>query len=183
MSDPGIFKVGVATWEDAIKLKKDMNIHVQGVYDIRHLIPKHPQSEELGKKSGLSGSTNIHYIHFLILTLPSTSGLSEKLMDQALNKKFSVRVSDWEAEILTEEQMKYASQDAIASIGICLKMVADTEPSNSLLWQSESIEHFFSTWTKHSLHVDTKFRMPKGFIRNTSPFTKTSSVVSQPKSK
>jgi len=163
LSDPGIFKVGVATWEDAIKLKKDMNIHVQGVYDIRHLIPKHPQSEELGKKSGLSG-------------------LSEKLMDQALNKKFSVRVSDWEAEILTEEQMKYASQDAIASIGICLKMVADTEPSNSLLWQSESIEHFFSTWTKHSLHVDTKFRMPKGFIRNTSPFTKTSSVVSQPKS-
>merc|ERR1712136_72535 len=67
LADPGIFKVGVATWEDATKLKKDMNIHVQGVYDIRNLIPKHPQGEELGKKSGLSG-------------------LSERLLDQALNK-------------------------------------------------------------------------------------------------
>lgn len=109
--------------------------------------------------------------------------MSEKLLDQALNKTFSVRVSDWEAEFLTEEQMKYASQDAIASIAICLKMVADTEPSNSTLWQSENIERFFTDWTQHSLQVDTKFRMPKGFIRNSSPITKTSSTINQSKPK
>lgn len=104
-------------------------------------------------------------------------------MDQALNKEFSVRVSDWEAECLTEEQIKYASQDAIASIAICLKMVTDIEPSNSELWQLESIESFFDSWTKYSLPVDTKFRMPKQFIRNTSPLTKTSSTNNQSKPK
>lgn len=66
LADPGIFKVGVATWEDATKLKKDMNIHVQGVYDIRNLIPKHPQGEELGKKSGLSGIINSSLLSYLI---------------------------------------------------------------------------------------------------------------------
>ena len=104
-------------------------------------------------------------------------------MDQVLNKKFSVRVSDWEAEYLSQQQIHYAAQDAIASLAICLKMVVDTEPSNSILWQLENIETFYQTWTTNLLHVDTKFRMPKGFIRNSSPITKASSTNNQSKPK
>lgn len=70
MNDPGILKVGVATWEDAVKLKKDMNLQVQGVYDIRYLIPKHPLSEELGKKSGLSGRIEFFPLVIFIFTSP-----------------------------------------------------------------------------------------------------------------
>jgi len=62
MADPGILKVGVATWEDANKLKKDHGLHVRGVFDVRRLIHKHPLRETLRAKSGLSGKSLIFQI-------------------------------------------------------------------------------------------------------------------------
>ncbi len=53
MADPGVLKVGVATWEDANKLEKDYGLQVEGAFDVRRLIHKHPLRETL--KSGLSG--------------------------------------------------------------------------------------------------------------------------------
>ncbi|EFX73459.1 hypothetical protein DAPPUDRAFT_325251 [Daphnia pulex] len=100
LTNPKILKVGVATWEDASKLKRDLGIQFCGGYDVRHLIFRHPKRVSLLSKSGLSGTV--------------------------LNKHFSVRCSDWEAENLSTIQVKYAAQDAIASIAICLKLVAET---------------------------------------------------------
>jgi hypothetical protein len=48
-------KVGVATWEDASKLKRDLGIQFCGGYDVRHLIFRHPKRVSLLSKSGLSG--------------------------------------------------------------------------------------------------------------------------------
>lgn len=45
----------MATWEDSLKLKKDLGIKLWGGYDVRHLIFKHPNRTSLYAKSGLSG--------------------------------------------------------------------------------------------------------------------------------
>lgn len=55
LADPTILKVGVASMDDASKLNKDFGISVQGVFDVRRLIPEHPLHERLRIKPGLEG--------------------------------------------------------------------------------------------------------------------------------
>lgn len=69
-----------------------------------------------------------------------------------------MRCSDWEAEELSDIQVKYASQDAIASIAVCLKMIAET-PTDLNFWLFRNIYEFYSTWAKTCVAKDTKFRM------------------------
>lgn len=69
-----------------------------------------------------------------------------------------MRCSDWEAEYLSDIQVKYAAQDAIASIAVCLKLIAESK--NDLNQQSfHTINEFYSTWAKTCVAKDTKFRM------------------------
>ena len=53
-----------------------------------------------------------------------------------------MRCSDWEAEYLSDIQVKYAAQDAIASIAVCLKLIAESK--NDLNQQSfHTINEFY----------------------------------------
>lgn len=142
LSNPKILKVGVATWEDASKLKKDFGIQFCGGFDVRHLILRHPKRLSLSARSGLSG-------------------LSEQLLGKALNKHYSVRCSDWEAENLSDVQVKYAAQDAVASIAICLKLIAETTlpDLNNRFWVINNMNEFYTSWAVTCAVLDTKFRM------------------------
>ena len=87
--------------------------------------------------------------------------MSEQLLGTVLNKHFSIRCSDWEAEDLSAIQVKYAAQDAIASIAICLKLVAETRvPDLSNMWSINNMYDFYTSWVTKSVVPDTKFRMP-----------------------
>lgn len=78
-----------------------------------------------------------------------------------MNKHFSVRCSDWEAENLSDVQVKYAAQDAIASVAICLKLIAETRVHdlNNTLWSINNMNEFYTSWTVTCAVPDTKFRM------------------------
>lgn len=144
LCNPYILKVGVATCEDGAKLRKDMNIHLQGVFDVRHLIRGHEKEEILLAKSGLAG-------------------LSENLLGIQLNKKYTVQCSDWEADALTDTQIKYAAQDAIASIVICMKLIADKQSRETKLSPFHDVHAIYDQWTSTAapLFTDTKFRLPR----------------------
>ena len=60
--------MGVATWEDASKMKKDLGIHFCGGYDVRHLIRKHPKAESLSTRSGLAGG-NTHIFDYIQIVI------------------------------------------------------------------------------------------------------------------
>ena len=93
--------------------------------------------------------------------------MSEQLLGVVLDKNFSVRCSNWEADKLSDIQIKYAAQDAIASIAVCLKLLAETE----LLDQRVFNPYFFyyqssfydfnrlcSIWAVKYVVTDVKFR-------------------------
>lgn len=87
--------------------------------------------------------------------------MSEQLLGTVLNKHFSVRCSDWEAENLSTIQVKYAAQDAIASIAICLKLVAETRaPDLSNVWSVSNMHEFYTLWATKAAVPDLKFRLP-----------------------
>ena len=161
LSSPEILKVGVATWEDASKLRKDMNVEMRGSFDIRHLINHHPQRHILWKKSGLSG-------------------LAEKLLDVQLNKHFTVRCSDWENEQLSNKQITYAAQDALASIALCLKLVTEYQITNKEWTLFQDAHIVFRNWSTSfgKDRSDTRIRMPN--ISNEIPTKKSKSPIKQP---
>lgn len=82
------------------------------------------------------------------------------MLGTALNKHLSVRCSDWEADDLSDIQVKYAAQDAIASIAICLKLISETRmPTDMRVFSFLNIHDFYKSWAKHSAIRDIKFRM------------------------
>ncbi|KAK3930760.1 Exonuclease 3'-5' domain-containing protein 2 [Frankliniella fusca] len=90
LEDTTIMKVGVDPFHDAKYLSNDYGINVTGTYDIRHLVDKE-----------VAGSlASIVYTE----------------LDVKLPKNVAVRVSNWEAEELSEEQQVYAANDALASL-------------------------------------------------------------------
>lgn len=88
------------------------------------------------------------------------AGLSENLLGIKLNKKYNVRCSDWEADALTETQIKYAAQDAIASIAICMKLIADNQSIETKLSPFDDVHGIYNQWTGTAApFADTKFRL------------------------
>ena len=62
-----------------------------------------------------------------------------------MSKNLNITCSDWEALTLTEDQVKYAAQDALASLAICLKMVSDI----SLKAEDENdLSRFYTSWSR-----------------------------------
>lgn len=98
----------------------------------------------------------------LILIYAPTQGLSKQLLGATLNKHFHVRCSDWEADDLTDVQVKYAAQDAIASIAVCLKLVEET--SGSFLGNTRfgDVFSFYQSWSRECPLKDTKFHLKSG---------------------
>lgn len=78
-----------------------------------------------------------------------------------LNKHRNIRCSNWEAEVLSEEQIKYAAQDALASLGLCLKLVSDIMFAAQATWnfQFSDAEEMFIYWQQSSTYqLDRKYK-------------------------
>ena len=89
-------------------------------------------------------------------------GLTKQLLNFTLNKHYTLQCSDWEAENLTEAQKSYAARDAIASVGICLQLIADTAADmvDSHWKHFYNLESIYFTWARTVRLVDTKFHIP-----------------------
>lgn len=103
--------------------------------------------------------------------------MSEQLLGVVLEKHFSVRCSNWEADELSDIQIKYAAQDAIASIAVCLKLLAETELWNQRAfnpylfyrnhWSFYDFNRFCSNWAVNYVVTDVKFRASLTNKKNT----------------
>ncbi|XP_066278735.1 exonuclease 3'-5' domain-containing protein 2-like [Branchiostoma lanceolatum] len=97
LADKNVLKVGVACWEDSRRLERDYGVSVRGCVDLRHLAIRH--------KSLQCGNLGLQ-------------ALAEQVLGLKLDKSRAVRCSDWEAPDLSENQVKYAANDALVSVDI-----------------------------------------------------------------
>lgn len=93
LQDPTSVKVGIGIKSDASKIFKDYNVSVRPLEDLSNLA-----------NSKLGGCRNW-----------SLSALTEMLICKQLPKCKIVRLGNWEADILSKEQVLYAATDAFAS--------------------------------------------------------------------
>lgn len=103
LKDVKIIKVGVGVIDDARKLFQDYGIDVWGCLDLRHALGYLP---ELG--------------HFPKAGLRT---LSEALLGVSPDKSWRLRCSNWEADVLTDDQIRYAADDALLSVQIFDQMI------------------------------------------------------------
>ncbi|CAL1288474.1 unnamed protein product [Larinioides sclopetarius] len=97
LADETILKVGVGVSDDANKLFSDYCLEVHGFLDIRYLAKN--LNEFQGKNMSLKS-------------------LGRDLLGIDLNKSRELRCSNWNADKLSEDQLKYAADDAIISAKI-----------------------------------------------------------------
>ena len=74
------------------------------------------------------------------------AGLSKTLLDVELNKDYEITNSNWELEILDINQIKYAAQDALASLAICLRLVSDISLVDDRL--NGNLQSVYTSWSK-----------------------------------
>nr|XP_055028789.1 exonuclease 3'-5' domain-containing protein 2 isoform X1 [Misgurnus anguillicaudatus]XP_055028790.1 exonuclease 3'-5' domain-containing protein 2 isoform X1 [Misgurnus anguillicaudatus]XP_055028791.1 exonuclease 3'-5' domain-containing protein 2 isoform X1 [Misgurnus anguillicaudatus] len=98
LSDPRVLKVGVGCFEDGKRLANDHGLALECTVDLRYLALRQRQAV---LNNGLS-----------------LKSLASDLLNITLDKSHELRCSDWEADILTQEQMTYAARDAQISIAI-----------------------------------------------------------------
>lgn len=94
LEDSTILKVGVGIGSDAGKVYRDYNVSVKASEDLSYLA-KHKIGGD-GKKWGLAS-------------------LTEMLVCKELKKPNRIRLGNWEADVLSKEQLQYAATDAFAS--------------------------------------------------------------------
>ncbi|XP_073698666.1 exonuclease 3'-5' domain-containing protein 2 [Garra rufa] len=91
LSDPRVLKVGVGCYEDGKRLVHDHGLSLIGTVDLRYLALRQRQAV---LNNGLS-----------------LKSLAADLLNVNLDKSLELRCSDWEADVLTCEQMAYAAHD------------------------------------------------------------------------
>ncbi|CAK9824800.1 Exonuclease 3'-5' domain-containing protein 2 [Anthophora retusa] len=107
-----ILKVGVASYEDGQKIIADYGCRVCGTVDLRTLAER--------------------------VNLPcpkSLAAMSLQYLGLEMDKLIEVRCSNWDADILTDEQVAYAACDAIASVLIYDQIVQRIKEKYSL-WEN-----------------------------------------------
>ncbi|KAL1465544.1 hypothetical protein WDU94_005101 [Cyamophila willieti] len=109
-----ILKVGVAIENDSKYLSEDYNVLLSSWLDLRHL----------------ARDNNV--------TPKGLAYLAQETVGIKLEKKFNVRVSNWDADVLTEEQIHYAAMDAYVAVRIFSHFVALKQSLWSLLQSSRS---------------------------------------------
>ncbi|XP_055312175.1 exonuclease 3'-5' domain-containing protein 2-like [Sitodiplosis mosellana] len=90
MEDSDIVKIGVAPFTDAKFLRDDYGVHVRSTLDLRYMA------------------------HAAGLPPGGLAKMSEDYLGVSLDK--SSKFSDWEAEMLSETQIKYAAADVVNAI-------------------------------------------------------------------
>lgn len=98
LHDDSIIKVGVGIHDDAQKLLQDHFLHVRGCLDLRYAVNRFPE---------LDG-----------VPLRGLQALSHHLLSVRPEKSWKIRCSNWEADVLTQEQICYAAEDAFLSVEI-----------------------------------------------------------------
>ncbi|XP_058805451.1 exonuclease 3'-5' domain-containing protein 2 [Phymastichus coffea] len=100
LASRNFLKVGVASFEDGKKLAKDYNCHVFGTVDLR----------SLAHSFSLVAPTNL-------------AAFSVQYLGVEIDKVPEIRCGNWNADTLLDEQIKYASCDAYASVLIFYKIM------------------------------------------------------------
>lgn len=90
LSDEAVFKVGVGIKYDAQLMLQDYNLLCNSLIDLNHFYGT--------KKNRIS-----------------LSKLTKKVLNVNLQKKKEITLSDWQAENLSKEQIRYAAADALAA--------------------------------------------------------------------
>ncbi|XP_064602351.1 exonuclease 3'-5' domain-containing protein 2-like isoform X2 [Liolophura sinensis] len=103
LADRSILKAGVGVKEDGSKLLKDYGIVLRGCVDLRHV---------------LNRVRGIYKIRS-----PGLKGLSKSVLNITLDKSIFIRCGNWEADVLTPEQVKYAALDASVGVDIFLHLI------------------------------------------------------------
>lgn len=101
LRDPNIIKAGIETIKDAQYLQDDYGIDVNGTFDLRFL------AEQTGHRPlGLRE-------------------LSKDVLDLDIGRNWDLINSDWEQEVLDDEQVQYAETSVKASIDIFESLIKD----------------------------------------------------------
>ncbi|XP_056623772.1 exonuclease 3'-5' domain-containing protein 2 isoform X2 [Triplophysa dalaica] len=98
LSDPRVLKVGVGCYEDGKRLVHDHGLTLECTVDLRYLA--------------------LRQRHAVLNNGLSLKSLASDLLNVTLDKSYELRCSDWEADVLTHEQMTYAGRDAQISIAL-----------------------------------------------------------------
>lgn len=103
LRDPCVLKVGVGCYEDGKRLTRDYGLSVACTVDLRYLALRQ-------KKTTLNNGLSL-------------KSLAADLLNITLDKSLELRCSDWEADMLTPEQICYAARDAQVSIALFFRLL------------------------------------------------------------
>jgi hypothetical protein len=125
MEDPKVTKVGVAIKADCTRLRKNLGIESQGLFELSHLY----------KLVKFSESKDTHLINKTLVSL------AHQVQDHLHLPLFKgeVRGSDW-SQALNMEQIKYAASDPYAAVQLYYTLDAKRkrlEPTPPLPWHAE----------------------------------------------
>ncbi|XP_033213604.1 exonuclease 3'-5' domain-containing protein 2 [Belonocnema kinseyi] len=152
LSNRRLLKVGVAPFEDGKKLTNDYGCKVYGTLDVRTLADR--------------------------LDLPSPKSLAAMSLEYLgleLDKLIEVRCSDWDNDTLTDDQIAYASYDALTSVFIYHQILERARKKRSYwqsfilllkgMWEEDEDERF------HGLPngvIDARFKVQRGSMMSSS---------------
>uniref|UniRef100_A0A673FF15 Exonuclease 3'-5' domain-containing protein 2 n=1 Tax=Sinocyclocheilus rhinocerous TaxID=307959 RepID=A0A673FF15_9TELE len=111
LSDPRVLKVGVGCYEDGKRLAHDHGLTLSCTVDLRYLAFRQ-RFEQAVLNNGLR-----------------LKSLAADLLNVTLDKSLELRCGDWEADVLSREQMAYAAHDAQLSVALFFHLLGmNTEP-------------------------------------------------------
>jgi hypothetical protein len=125
LEDPGVTKVGVAIKADCTRLRKNLGIKAQGLFELSHLY----------KLVKFSESKDTHLINKMLVSLATQ--VKEHLHLPLF--KGEVRGSDW-SQALSMAQIMYAASDSYAAVQLYYTLDAKRnrlEPTPPLPWHAE----------------------------------------------
>jgi len=108
LADHDVFKVGVAILDDSHKLLVDYSLDLIACLDLRHLLLDF-QCRTIKDHPGKLGLESLAY----------------KILGVKLDKDWKLRGGDWEAEVLSERQIRYAANDALVAVNIFWFLLRD----------------------------------------------------------
>ena len=100
-ADPSILKIGAAIRDDIRLIRKLMSGKPEGFIDLQELVPTY-------------GIQNFGLRKLAAIVLGFRISKSQQL-------------SNWDAEVLSESQIRYAATDAWVSLAIYLKLISSTD--------------------------------------------------------
>ncbi|KAG7304202.1 hypothetical protein JYU34_011140 [Plutella xylostella] len=137
LEDENIYKVGVAPIDDAAFLFQDYSVNLKSSLDLRHI------AQLCGYDPG------------------GLASLAKQLLAVTLDKSWRIRCSDWEAETLTERQVKYAAADAHVAIKIFGLLAEEFENRGLFSWFKKRSSDRNSLDEVCLMYRNTHFKPPK----------------------